>query len=181
MLNEKYASILHLPHHVSKVHPQLSMEQRAAQFSPFQALTGYEDEIEETERLTLEKEELTEEVLADLSHKFNILRSQLETYKEAAAARRQSQEAPLQPLVKATPQQSAAAALQPPTAAAAQPPTAAITWFIPDNKKSGGSYQTAAGTIIKIRDFEKQIELKAEDGSVLSIPIDEISDIRLSK
>lgn len=174
MLNEKYASILHMPHHVSKVHPQLSMEQRAAQFSPFQALQGYEDEIVETERLTADKEELTEEVLAELSRKINILRSQLETCKEAAAASRQSRETTPQPLIKAAEAQSHAATVP-------QPPTAAITWFIPDNKKSGGSYQTAAGTIIKIRDFEKQIELKAEDGSVLSIPIDEISDIRLSK
>lgn len=157
MSNDKYASILHMPHHVSKVHPHLSMEQRAAQFSPFQALTGYEDEIEETERLTLDKEELTEEVLAELSRKLNILRSELEECKTTVAAACQSHEA--------TPQS----------------PAASITWFVPDSKKSGGSYQTAAGTIVKIRDFEKMIEMKLEDGSVLSIPIEEISDIRLSK
>lgn len=44
----KYDDIINLPHHVSKVHPRLSMEQRAAQFAPFAALTGYEDEVNDT-------------------------------------------------------------------------------------------------------------------------------------
>ena len=44
----KYDDIINLPHHVSKVHPQLSIEQRAAQFAPFAALTGYGDEVNET-------------------------------------------------------------------------------------------------------------------------------------
>lgn len=42
---EKYDDIINLQHHVSKVHPHLSIEQRAAQFAPFAALTGYEDEV----------------------------------------------------------------------------------------------------------------------------------------
>lgn len=45
---ELYADIIHLPHHVSKRHPQMSMWNRAAQFAPFAALTGYEDVIKET-------------------------------------------------------------------------------------------------------------------------------------
>ncbi len=48
---QNYDDIINLPHHVSKKHPRLSMEQRAAQFAPFAALTGYEDEIEETVRI----------------------------------------------------------------------------------------------------------------------------------
>ena len=43
----KYDDIIHLPHHVSKRHPQMSMWNRAAQFAPFAALTGYEDAIHE--------------------------------------------------------------------------------------------------------------------------------------
>ena len=43
----KYDDIIDLPHHVSKRHPQMSMQSRAAQFAPFAALTGFEDEIEE--------------------------------------------------------------------------------------------------------------------------------------
>ena len=50
-----YSDIIHLPHHVSKTHPQMSMHDRAAQFSPFAALTGYDSAILETARLTEEK------------------------------------------------------------------------------------------------------------------------------
>ena len=52
MPNNPYADIINLPHHVSTVHPQMSMAQRAAQFSPFAALVGYEDVVEETARQT---------------------------------------------------------------------------------------------------------------------------------
>ena len=60
-MDKKYAAIAGVPHHVSRVHPQMSMEDRAAQFSPFAALTGYGDVILETQRLTDEKVELDEE------------------------------------------------------------------------------------------------------------------------
>ena len=49
---DKYARIIDLPHHVSKVRPQMSMYQRAAQFAPFAALTGHGAAISETARLT---------------------------------------------------------------------------------------------------------------------------------
>jgi hypothetical protein len=48
-MTNKYDDIINLPHHVSKVHPQMSMQARAAQFAPFAALTGYDDAIAETE------------------------------------------------------------------------------------------------------------------------------------
>ena len=54
----KYDDILNMPHHVSKKHPKLSMEQRAAQFAPFSALTGYEDKVKETARFTESRIEL---------------------------------------------------------------------------------------------------------------------------
>ena len=44
----KYDAILHLPHHVSKKHPPMPMADRAAQFAPFAALTGYNQVIEQT-------------------------------------------------------------------------------------------------------------------------------------
>ena len=56
-----YDDIIHLPHHVSSVHPPMSLHDRAAQFSPFAALSGFEGEIRETERLTEGKIELDEE------------------------------------------------------------------------------------------------------------------------
>lgn len=64
-----YEDILNLPHHVSKTRPQMSMLDRAAQFSPFAALTGYDDAIKETVRLTGEKIEMDEDRKAALDMK----------------------------------------------------------------------------------------------------------------
>ena len=50
-----YDDIINLPHHVSETRPRMSQRDRAAQFSPFAALTGYDSEIKETARLTDEK------------------------------------------------------------------------------------------------------------------------------
>ncbi len=60
-MTDRYNDIIDLPHHVSTTHSHMSMHDRAAQFQPFRALTGYEDSVQETARLTDEKVELTEE------------------------------------------------------------------------------------------------------------------------
>ena len=52
---DNYNDIINLPHHVSKKHPRMSMENRAAQFAPFAALTGYGDAVKETAKLAEEK------------------------------------------------------------------------------------------------------------------------------
>lgn len=57
----KYDDIIGLPHHVSSKRPHMPMLDRAAQFQPFRALTGYEDAVQETARYTDEKVELTED------------------------------------------------------------------------------------------------------------------------
>ncbi len=67
--NGPYDDILYLPHPVSAAHPPMPAAERAAQFSPFAALTGYEDAIEETERMTQERLELTEDEKAALDEK----------------------------------------------------------------------------------------------------------------
>lgn len=72
-MNGPYDDIIDLPHPVSARRPQMPRETRAAQFSPFAALTGYEDAIEETARLTDERIELAEGRVADLDIKLNIL------------------------------------------------------------------------------------------------------------
>lgn len=69
----KYDDIIHLPHHVSDRRPGMSLYDRAAQFSPFSALTGYEDVIEETGRLTDASTELTESSKQQMNIKLNIL------------------------------------------------------------------------------------------------------------
>ena len=55
---EEYDDIINLPHHVSKVHPQMSMMNRAAQFAPFAALTGHNAAIDEAARI-FEEEKLS--------------------------------------------------------------------------------------------------------------------------
>ena len=68
-----YDDILHMPHHVSTKHPRMDAIDRAAQFSPFAALTGYDAAIEETARLTEEKVELDEDRLEFLNNKLSEL------------------------------------------------------------------------------------------------------------
>ena len=57
-MNEKYANIIDLPHQVSKIRPRMSLLDRAAQFAPYSALSGYEAAVRETARLTDRKTEL---------------------------------------------------------------------------------------------------------------------------
>ena len=61
-----YDDILHLPHPTSKRHPRMPIADRAAQFAPFAALTGYGDVIKETARLTEARPELSEDEKAEM-------------------------------------------------------------------------------------------------------------------
>ena len=74
MKNNSYDDIINLPHPVSKNHPQMPLRDRAAQFAPFAALTGHDAAIKETARLTDERLELSEEVIAQLNEKIDIIR-----------------------------------------------------------------------------------------------------------
>ena len=127
-----YNDIINLPHHTSPRHPRMSMGNRAAQFSPFSALTGYADEIKESARLTNRKPELTESERAELDYKLQI------------------------------------ACCMP-----GERPTVMITYFVPDQKKSGGSYLSISGKIKKLMEYDKQIVL--EDNT--RIDIDSILNI----
>lgn len=73
-----YDDIINLPHHVSKKHPQMSLSNRAAQFSPFAALTGHEDAINETARLTESFIELDENKKEQLDEQLQLIRENLE-------------------------------------------------------------------------------------------------------
>ena len=59
-MSGKYDDIISLPHHISIKRPQMTRSARAAQFAPFAALVGLDDEMEETARLTDTKPELEE-------------------------------------------------------------------------------------------------------------------------
>lgn len=73
----KYGDIIDLPHHVSNVHPQMPLEERAAQFSPFAALTGHGDAIRETARFTDAFVELDEDRRESLDEKLFILQEHI--------------------------------------------------------------------------------------------------------
>lgn len=131
-MNRKYDEIMGLPHHVSKTRPQMRMSDRAAQFAPFAALTGYDAAIKETGRLTDERIELDVEALSALDMKYQLL---MEALDEA--------------------------------------PEVTITYFQPDERKAGGKYVSAVGTVKKIDDFERRITMR--DGT--RIPMDDVLSI----
>lgn len=128
----KYKDIINLPHHVSKTRKPMSLYNRAAQFAPFAALTGYDDAIKETARLTEERIELSDELKNMLDQKIKLI---IENIK-------------LQPEV-------------------------AITYYVPDNKKSGGVYKTISGNVKRIDEVEKCIiftnKLKIKVSDLLNI------------
>ena len=82
--NHQYDDIIDLPHHVSATRPRMSMIDRAAQFSPFAALTGYDAAIKETGRLTNQRIELTEDSRAILDRKQQLLVDNLADHPEVA-------------------------------------------------------------------------------------------------
>lgn len=78
---DDYSDIISLEHPVSKKHAHMSLYDRAAQFSPFSALTGHEAAIAETGRLTQEKMELDEDAKEQLDEKIQVLLQQQNTKK----------------------------------------------------------------------------------------------------
>lgn len=81
-MSGQYDDIIQLLHHVSLTRPQMSMHDRAAQFSPFAALTGYDAAVKETARLTDKKIMLDEEALTFLNRKYQILVDRLDERSE---------------------------------------------------------------------------------------------------
>ena len=129
----RYDTIITLPHHVSYKHPHMSILDRAAQFSPFAALTGYDAAVEETARLTDDKIELSEDRRAELD------RMQLHLL-----------------------------------SCISEQPTVTVTFFVPDERKSGGSYRTITGRFKKINRADRSFCLT--DGT--EIPLDRIYDLQ---
>lgn len=125
-----YDDIIGLDHHVSRVHPQMSRADRAAQFSPFAALTGYGEAIRETGRLTEERVELDEDVKERLDEKLRMLQHRIE---ERGQKRMPSYEGGY------------------------DYPEASITYFRPDDRKEGGSYVTVAGRVKKIDAYGQMV------------------------
>lgn len=123
-MEEKYARILHLAHPVSQTRARLSPAQRAAQFAPFAALTGFEAVIRETARQT------EAEIFLDESRKQEIDRC-----------------------------------LAGIKASLDQRPAVCLRYFVPDERKAGGSYRQIQGRVRRIDEYSQEIGL--ENGEII--------------
>ena len=79
---DKYKKIINLPHHVSNTYKRMTTQSRAAQFSAFRALNGYEEEINEVSRLTDKKIELDEGLKSIINKKIQFINENLNLKKE---------------------------------------------------------------------------------------------------
>ena len=83
-MTRTYDDIIHLPHHVSTTHPHMAVSDRAAQFSPFAALTGYDAAIKETARLTDERVAIDEYMKDVLNNKLRIILDRIKEHPKIA-------------------------------------------------------------------------------------------------
>ena len=79
-MSDKYDDIINLPHHVSRKHPPMSLHNRAAQFAPFAALTGFGAEIMEAARLTSELVNMSEDAKAILDMKLQMIQDNISAH-----------------------------------------------------------------------------------------------------
>ena len=83
-MSGKYDDIIHMERPVSRHHIPMPLENRAAQFAPFAALTGYDDAVDEAARITGKRIELSEEMKSELDMKLSEIASSLEDRPEIA-------------------------------------------------------------------------------------------------
>lgn len=105
----RYDDILHRSRPLSGKRAPMSLHDRAAQFSPFAALTGYDGVIAETGRLTQRQIELDDDAIAQLNVQLRQILSEIH-----------------------------------------RRPTVTVTWFRPDDRKEGGSYEVTTGAVKKL-------------------------------
>ncbi len=77
--DEEYKDIINLPRHISTKHPKMSLELRSAQFAPFSALVGYDEQIKETSKIIRKRKEINDELKAILDEKLQIIQKKIET------------------------------------------------------------------------------------------------------
>ena len=131
-----YDDIINRPRPVSKKHPPMPMNKRAAQFLPFAALTGFEAEIVEAARLTEEAPELGEDALVALDEQLSLLKQCL----------------PEQPEIS-------------------------VTCFLPDEKKTGGHFETITGRVRRLDEANRILILT--DG--VKIDLDTVVELTLGR
>lgn len=81
-MNKNYDDIINLPHFESKKRKRMSIEARSAQFAPFSALTGYEDIVKETARLTDKRIEIDDELKQILNNKLQFILKNIDLFPE---------------------------------------------------------------------------------------------------
>lgn len=128
-----YSKIISLPHHQSATRKRMSNYDRAAQFAPFAALTGHDEAIKETARLTDDYMEMGEDRLGELSAKIQLLIDKL-----------------------------------------SEQPEITVVYFIPDVRKSGGSYAEKTGIVRIIDEYERKLVFYDGD----KILIDRVADFK---
>ena len=128
-----YSKIINLPHHQSATRKRMSNYDRAAQFAPFAALTGHDEAIKETARLTDDYMEMGEDRLGELSAKIQLLIDKL-----------------------------------------SEQPEITVVYFIPDERKSGGSYAEKTGIVRIIDEYERKLVFYDGD----KILIDRVADFK---
>lgn len=128
-----YNKIINLPHHQSATRKRMSNYDRAAQFAPFAALTGHDEAIKETARLTDDYIEMGEDRLGELSAKIQLLIDKL-----------------------------------------SEQPEITVVYFVPDERKSGGSYAEKTGVVRIIDEYERKLVFYDSD----KILIDRVADFK---
>jgi hypothetical protein len=81
---DNYEDVITLPHYEPKNHKRMGISNRASQFAPFAALTGYEDQIKETARLTDKKIEIDETSKNILNNKLQIINNKIKEKPEVS-------------------------------------------------------------------------------------------------
>ena len=130
---KEYSKIINLPHHQSATRKRMSNYDRAAQFAPFAALTGHDEAIKETARLTDDYMEMGEDRLGELSAKIQLLIDKL-----------------------------------------SEQPEITVVYFVPDERKSGGSYAEKTGIVRIIDEYERKLVFYDSD----KILIDRVADFK---
>lgn len=133
---DAYEDILHLPYPIELRHPRMSRANRAAQFAPFSALTGYDAVVSESARLTVPRIELDEDEKAVLDRKLQLLRHRL------------------------------------PDA-----PKVSLRYFVPDERKEGGSYEICSGSVVKFDSYPARLVFSTG----ACVPISEILCLELEE
>ena len=135
-----YADIINMPHHQSDTRPHMSMYNRAAQFSSFDALAGYSDMVVEEARPTESQVVLDEDSLERLNQKLTLIADVIEDGNH---------------------------------------PEITVTYFVPDEFKSGGEYTNYTGKIKRIDTVARKIVFYADNGrsNGKAVDIESVIDI----